>query len=311
MNRRTVLLVVAAILMPLLAAVPSTQAEELPVAKPVSGDRGGILLVGTVIEAEEHELQVHTPDGTWKVLFGEDTLIRFAGVVEATWEDIRIGKAIMVRGRVTGVDTIEAKLITAPRRRANPLGQLLSSLKRARRLQGSLRGEVVGVGEDQITVRAGDREVVINVDDGTVYRVPGVKDPGLSDIQTGQLVVAGVPRGENEAAKLVAVVTQTQMRRIAAQARLLRTVRRAVGAMSVRGEVVAVEGDGLVVSTPHGQVTANATEHTRFWVQGKEEATLADISVGDVVTVMGRPDLSCPISAIGIRVMPERPRPEE
>ena len=70
MNRRTVLLVMAAILMPLLAAVPSAQAEELPVAKPVSGDRGGILLVGTVIEAEEHELQVHTPDGTWKVLLG-------------------------------------------------------------------------------------------------------------------------------------------------------------------------------------------------------------------------------------------------
>ena len=161
-----------------------------------------------------------------------------------------------------------------------------------------------------MTLRAGDREVVISVDDGTVYRVPGVEQPGLSDIEPGQFVLVRIPQGEDEVATLVAVVTRIQMKKLAAEGRLLRTIRRGVGAAGVRGEVIAVNADGLIVSTTHGEVSVNATESTRFWIRGQEEATLADISVGDVVLVMGRPDLSSPIDAIGVRVVPEQAQPE-
>ena len=131
---------VTAILLSLLVAIPCAQAEDPPVPKPASEARGGILLVGKVGEAEEHQLQVQTLDAIWAVLLGGDTLIRLPGVPEATWEDIPVGKAIMIRGRVTGVDTMEAVVVSAPRGMTSPLGQLLSSLKRARRLQGALRG---------------------------------------------------------------------------------------------------------------------------------------------------------------------------
>ena len=116
-----------------------------------------------------------------------------------------------------------------------------------------------------------------------------------------------VPKDEGAAAKGVAVVTQRQMRRVNASQRLLKGTQRALGTVGLRGEVISVDEDMLVISTPKGEATINVNEETRLRISGADEASLADVQVGDVVVVFGRPNLACPIDATGIQVMPKTP----
>lgn len=318
MKRRTIFLTLAAVaLIALVGAVPLAQADDPPSPGPEPGPGigNGVFLVGKVTQVEGDQVLIETADGDWTVLVDEDTQIRLPGVEEATVEDIEVDKLLMVKGQVTGVGTMQAALISPPPGQRRLAERFLRTLQQARRLQGTLKGQVIEVGEEQFTVQAGENEVVVPVDDETVYRVPDVEEPTLDDIAPEQFVVVGLPREEGAAAKAVAVVTERRMRRIIAEQQLLRRTQRIVCPLGIRGEVVSIEETApdestLILSTPRGEVTVKVNEETRFHIPDTEEASLSDIAEGDVIIVVGRPDISCPIDAQHIKVMPERPENE-
>ena len=326
MKRRTILLTLAAIaLIALVGAVPLVQADDPPSPGPEPGPGigNGVFLVGKVTQVEGDQVLIETADGDWTVLVDEDTQIRLPGVEEATVEDIEVDKLLMVKGQVTGVGTMQAALISPPPGQRRLAERFLRTLQQARRLQGALKGQVIEVGEEQFTmqageneIQAGENEIVVPVDDETVYRVPDIEEPTLDDIAPEQFVVVGLPKEEGAAAKAVAVVTERRMRRITTEQQLLRRTQRIVCPLGIRGEVVSIEETApeeftLILSTPRGEVTVKVNEETRFHIPDTEEASLSDIAEGDVIIVVGRPDISCPINAQHIKVMPERPENEQ
>jgi hypothetical protein len=70
----------------------------------------------------------------------------------------------------------------------------------------------------------------------------------------------------------------------------------------VFGTVKTVNGNTITVSTPQNVTTVNLSGSTV--VQKTTPGTIADIQVGDVVTVRGRPDASGTVSAVNIQVLP-------
>ena len=60
------------------------------------------------------------------------------------------------------------------------------------------------------------------------------------------------------------------------------------GRAALRGQVAAIEGDTLLVTTPSGEEQRVSTdENTRFIIPGVREPTIEDIHVGDYVNLWG------------------------
>ncbi|MGD1992903.1 MAG: hypothetical protein PVI59_06895, partial [Anaerolineae bacterium] len=114
----------------------------------------------------------------------------------------------------------------------------------------------------------GDRQVQLLTDDETVFRVPGVEEAGLDDIQVGNRVLSVAQTREGDLYARQVIVPPQGMPRVA-------------------GEVTEIEGQTLVLETPRGAVQALTDGDTVFRVPGVEEATLADVTPGDQVVCAG------------------------
>ncbi|MBC7237458.1 MAG: hypothetical protein H5T69_16575, partial [Chloroflexi bacterium] len=297
-----------------LVVAPLAQAQE-PRALSEDAPRGGVFLVGRLLSVAEDALSIEAGDQEWAVTVTEETIIRLPGIEEPTLADLKVGKVLSVRGKVLGVGQMEAEVIAPPQRAPRP-GNLLEQLKRARQLVGTIRGEISALADEGFTVTnpRGALEVVVNEE--TRYRIPGVEEPSFADLAVGQLIVVrpvpeegGLNPEDGVTAAVVGVVSEEQMRRIQRGLNLLERLRRLIGGMELRGEVKAIleNGEGLytlAVDTPRGEVTVQATGETKVWI-GRQEASIADVKVGDRVLISGRPDLSCPIHAWRIGVLPE------
>ncbi len=304
MKRGMIVTVSIIVLALLLVAIPLVSANE---PEPATTSGGGVFIVGKVIEAEEDQLLVDVSGETWVVSVGEDTVIRLPGIPDATMEDIQVDKGVMVRGEVTAPSAMTAQTITARGKSPSGGNNALQVLRQALQLRGTQRGEVTDVGKDQFTMQVGKEGIVIHVDEDTVYRIADIEEPTFADIEVGQLVIVQVSKDEDATAKGVAVVTQRQMRRANASQQFLRGTQRALGVIGLRGEVISVDEGVLVISTPKGEATINVDDETRLRIGGEDEASLAEVQVGDIVVVLGRPNLACPIDATGIQVMPKTP----
>ena len=140
-----------------------------------------------------------------------------------------------------------------------------------------LLGEVTAVGDDGFTLQTRNgREVSVVVTDDTRYRIPGVENPTLADLETGMFaLVRGTWQEEVFTAQGVGAASRDQIRRRA-----------------IRGEVTAVDLDSntLTVNTRRGEWTIHTTDDTRYRIPGVENPTLADVQVGDQIIALGRPD---------------------
>lgn len=308
MKWKVVSLIVLMALVTLGIAVPMAQASG--VTEPAA--KGGVFVVGTVLQVTSHEVTLQTPDGEWQIALSDETEIRLPGVPKATWEDIEVGKALLVRGVVTAPGAMQATQIGAPPRPQQPFEQLLEALKRARRLDGSLKGEIVAVDVPQssFTLRVGEDEVSVTVDEETQYRIPDVAEPSLADLQVGQLAVVQVSP-KTETARAVAVVTERQMQRILAEHRLFHAVRRIVGQQGIRGQISEIGEDYVLISTPRGEARINVSDETRFQDAERQEISFEDLEVGQSILVMGLPEISCPIDAKSIWQLPPAPATAE
>jgi len=312
---RRILLVATIILVVLgtTGLVVQAQAPNDPSEEP----RGGLFLTGRLVDATDTALTIETRDGQWRVSITDETRFRLPGVAEATVDDLEVGKPLMVRGSVLGVGEMEAETISAPAReqRRTPR-ELAKGLRQARGLVGTVRGEIAAVDDDGFRLSNPQHDALaVAVTDDTVYRVPGGEDAGLDDLQVGQLVVVkpasqedGFDAEKGVVAEVVGVVDQRQMTRINGLTQLLHRVRQLLGHSGMRGEVTAIESGAdatytLTVETARGAATIRATEDTVVHVGG-EEGTVGDLHVGDRIAVVGKPDISCPIDAGHIGVLP-------
>ena len=130
----------------------------------------------------------------------------------------------------------------------------------------AVKGRIEAKTESGFTLSTPHGEITVSVDANTQYRVPGVEQATLADLQIGDTVL--VLGRRNEAGELLA-------RRVA--------VLPPVPVGAIKGEVTAIEGQTLTVATRGGDKTLLTDENTQFRVPDVEEPTLADIQVGDRV----------------------------
>ena len=146
-------------------------------------------------------------------------------------------------------------------------------------------GEVTAVGPSSITVKSrGGAPVVITVTDATVYqlgRAPGSK----ADVKVGVKVIA---QGTTSGDTFTAI-----------------TVR--VSLPDVAGEVSAKTKDSITIKHRDGSTTVvHVTDKTTFEVRGKEQASLADIAVGDRVEAEGTVRADGSMDAVAVEAGPKR-----
>jgi len=142
--------------------------------------------------------------------------------------------------------------------------------------RGALRGQVAAIEGDRllITTPAGEEQTVITHEE-TRFRIPGVREPSISDIEVGDYLGAWGQR--NEDGDLVASVV------IVVPAELARR------GQVVQGQVTAVEGLTIRVETNQGERTVVTQESTRFFIPGLEEPGIGDVTIGDPILALGRP----------------------
>lgn len=297
---KRVLMVLLALV--LVAVVAVTVVAESP-DPDADSPKGGLALIGKVVDIQDEALTVETRYGSWSVQVSDETVFRLPGEEEGSLDDIEVDKPIQAMGEVTAVGTMAADLITVPRRPQTPMTDLLGSIQRARKLRGTLRGQVVEIGEAGLTVQVGEDTVELVVDEDTVYRVRDVEEAGLTDMAPEDLVVVQLSPEQEGVAKGIAVVSERQMRRLNTDVRLAQRVQRAIGGQGVRGQVTALDSTGLTLETPRGEIRVDVTEDTRVGREG-DEVAFSEIVIGDTILVFGMPDITCPINAKGIRIMP-------
>jgi hypothetical protein len=127
--------------------------------------------------------------------------------------------------------------------------------------------------------------------DETRFRVPGVEDATLDDLQVGDQIVALGHRDTSGdfLAKIVAVVP--------------RRPRRAV----LWGEVTDIGDSWLMLETPgRDELKVIITDKTAFRIPGDDDPGLDDIAVGDRVGVIGYKDRDGNLVARGVGKLPEQ-----
>jgi hypothetical protein len=130
---------------------------------------------GRVVGIDGRTLLLDTDDGRVRVVTDGDTKYRIPGVADPSFDDIEMGNLVLAAGSWQDEETFLAAGI-AVRRQIEP--------------PNTIRGRALNIGEDHLTIQTARGEVRVLVNDETVFRIRGVRDPGLEDIRPGALVVA-------------------------------------------------------------------------------------------------------------------------
>jgi hypothetical protein len=210
---------------------------------------------GQVTLIDGFDITLNTLSGDTAVVRTDaDTLFRIPGVDEPGLADVAVGNVIVAGGTQNDDGSWQAILVFVPH-------------EMERRLR--LVGEVTEIEGATLSLHTrGDRQVQLLTDDETVFRVPGVEEAGLDDIQVGNRVLSVAQTREGDLYARQVIVPPQGMPRVA-------------------GEVTEIEGQTLVLETPRGAVQALTDGDTVFRVPGVEEATLADVTPGDQVVCAG------------------------
>lgn len=153
---------------------------------------------------------------------------------------------------------------------------------------GAVRGKVESKSQSSLALTTHEGDTVISVNPNTRYWVQGVEHPTLDDVQIGDAVLVRGSKDEFGSMTALAVLVVPPV---------------PVGAL--RGEVAAIEGQTLVLATRGEEKNLLTDKDTQFRVPHVEEATLADIQVGDRVFVLGGLDVGGTLLARLVALIPE------
>jgi len=138
-----------------------------------------------------------------------------------------------------------------------------------------LRGQILGIGDESLTIKTPDGEVEIAITDQTEVRVPGLKEASLADLSTGIFVVV-----ETEGQAPDDLVART----------IVVHPPRPLLSYVLKGTVTAVSEDHIRVETAQERsATLLIDDATRFWVPGEPPTSTLTLEVGDPVLALGAP----------------------
>ena len=237
-------------------------------------------LKGVVIAIEGPALTVTTVAGEKVVSTDDETQFSVPDVDEATLADIGIGDRVFAIVLAQDDRSLLAKSVAViPDGALGPIG---------------FRGRVTRVSDDKLDLSLRQRDVSVGVTADTRLRVPGVDDPSMADIRVGDwvLVVARLKGPWRVEATAVAVVPAMPAHRYV-----------------IPGEVIGIDGTTLTVQDPNDQHLVMTDEQTQVRIQGVEDATVADIELGDQVLALGQPQENH--SLLARLILVKRPEPSE
>ncbi len=251
----------------LLSVTGAAMAQEP--AQPPSGPA----VRGRIEAKSQSGFTLSTKRGELAVSVDAGTRYRMPGVEQPTLADLQVGDTVLVLGRRNEAGEFLARWVA-----------LLPPVP-----VGALKGEITAIEGQTLTVATGAGEKALLTDENTQFRVPDVEQPTLADIHVGDrvFVLVEAQEGGTLLARRVAVLPEDSR-----------------GPVSLRGRVIEVAESSLKVQARQGEVTVVATEATHIRVPGVENPTLADIRVGDTVLVVGRPTGLCQVEARAIGALP-------
>jgi hypothetical protein len=234
-------------------------------------------LAGTLSEIGDDTLIVETGHGPATVRVNGETRYSIRGVEEPGLDDLEVGTKVVVRGALEPDGSLLARL---------GIGAAQPGPR-----QGRLRGDVMAIEESTLTIRADRREIVVHTNEATEFRVPGVENPTIVDLKVGDRVAGEgvIEEASTGSGKLVITATLVVV--------LPEDVAR------LNGQVTAIEGATLALDTARGPVDVLTDSNTVFRIPGVEEPTLADVKVGDHVTVGGTWENEATFHALGVGVI--------
>lgn len=213
---------------------------------------------GRVLAVENLTLRVRTRLGESLVITDDETRFRIPGIEEPSITDISAGDPVLALGR--------------PAEEGNLLARMVAVVTGPRLRRHTLRGLITEIRRDTLAVATRRGQVQVATNDETVFRIPGVEDPGIDDLQARDLIVGlGHWSAEEELfmARAVALIPRWPSH--------LRFI---------RGEVTAIEDSTIVLETLQGEVRVLADENTNFRIPGVEAADLDDLRAGDRAGVL-------------------------
>jgi hypothetical protein len=249
------------------------------------GEEGGVFHAFAVAKlAEDRPLPVI---GTLAEIDGDTLTVEIKGGLPVAVH-VDAETVYRVRGMDSGLDDLEVGMHVVARGTLNPDGSLQAQVVSAAEAgphQARLRGEVVAIEGNTFTMQAGRREIVARTEEETEFRVPGVENPTIADLEVGDKVAVGgvVEEGGAAQAALVVVLPDDAARLI--------------------GEVVDIEGTVLEIQTAGGTVNVLTDEDTVFRVPGVEGSGLDDVEVGDRIVAGGSWESESAFHAVGVGVV--------
>jgi RNase P/RNase MRP subunit p29 len=239
-----------------------------------SGPREGRLR-GKVIAKEGDTLTIQVGRREVVVQTDEATEFQVPGVENPTIADVEVGNMVAGEGTRDEEGVTTASLVIV----------LPEDVAR-------LSGGVSSITGNTLVLDTAGGDVNVVTDGDTIYRIRGVEEPSLADIQVGDhATVAG--SWENETTFNAIGVGITGGRRPGQRG-------------AVRGRVIGVEGESLIVGTPRGPVTVLVDDETQFQVPGVDDGGLDDIEEGDMVGARGAWTENGALQATGVRVTGKR-----
>ncbi len=246
--------VVAALSLSLLAAGGLVQADEA-----VEKIQGRVTQVGATA------LTVETRDGEVQVVITEETVIRMAGVADASLGDIPEGALVLIRSEEEEDGLLVAQLVVVhvPRQLADH----------------ALRGIVTDVEGERVSVETDEGETAtLLLTDTTRLWVPGEPLTTTVALEIGDPVLAlGQPAGASTgdrplSARLVVVVSDEDLPKVV-----------------IRGRAVVATQQTLVVKTGLGERAITVTPRTHLWSADGELESLRQVQPGEQVLALGQP----------------------
>lgn len=244
---------------------------------------------GKVTAIEGSVIVIENKDGqSRRIATDENTRFR-KGKEPASLADIAVGDPLLAVGQKQSDGSLLARLVgvvTGRQLRQHTLrGQVLSVDVVAGKLTVEAQGEKEGTWTVQTTA-------------DTKYRIRGVDNPSLENIEAGNTVaIIGhkAEEGDNTGVARVIAVIPDEFK----------------DSIRVLGDVTDIEGTSFTLDSRRGLVTVLTTADTQYRTRGGQDVTFDNIEVGQKLLVIGRPtaetDRAITLTAQVVGMKPPQP----
>ncbi|TET50524.1 MAG: hypothetical protein E3J64_08120 [Anaerolineales bacterium] len=231
---------------------------------------------GKITELARESLTIRTERSLVTIYVDGETRYRIRGVENATFADLEVGMKVLARAVLRDDGSLLAKTVAAA--------------ARPRRIE--LRGQVTAIDGRTFTLRTGEgRDVEVLTDDETVFRVPGVENPTIADLEVGDLIAGrAVVEEEGVVRATHVVVVPDQLARVS-------------------GHVTAIVGRTLVIIKDGVRIDIVTDAETEFRIPGVENPSISDIGVGYQVLAVGTWEDATTFQAVGVGARPPQELP--